>query len=248
MPLGTARIAGLLVALVFVSGCTPRLVHRLDAPDPDVGVWRDGEQARTARAGGVEAELAYVRSTLDDHALWVRVTNVSDDTLLVDPALFVETAYQFIRQAEARDSTGRLHPARDPEARLVEVDLEASRRDASARTRQGFAAVSTGLTAAAAIASSPDTPEQEAAVADSYYAAEVEMADATADRSAAASARAAGRAYWEGVLRRTTLPPNTYIDGLVHVPIDPVANAVVVEVVIGEARLPFLFLQRNIRP
>lgn len=248
MPLGTAPLAGLLVALLLASGCTPRLVHRLDAPDPDVGVWRDGEQARTARADGVEAELAYVRSTPDDHALWVRVTNVSGDTLLVDPALFVGTAYQAVRQAEARDPTGRAYAALDPEAQLLEVDIEASRRDARARTRQGLAAVSAGLVAAAVVVDAPDTPDEEAAVADAAYTVEVEMADATAERYAVADARAAGRAYWEGVLRRTTLPPDTYIDGLVHVPIDPAANAVVVDVVVGGARLPFLFLQRNIRP
>ena len=246
MPLGSPRPALLALLLVAASGCTPRLVHRLDAPDPAAGVWRDGQQARTAR--GVEAEVSYVRTTRDDHALWVRVTNRSADTVLVDPRLFVERAYQFVHQAELRPEVGRRHPARDPEAELLEVDLEASRRDASARTRQGFAVASAVVTAAVTIADPPETEGEEVAASDAAYSAQVEVADATTDRRLAAEDQVTGRTYWESVLRRTTLPPDTYVDGLVHVPIDPAAKVVVVDVVVGKAVVPFLFLQRNVRP
>ena len=244
MPLRTA----LVLLAVAASGCTPRLVHRLDVPDPGVGVWHQGQHLRTARADGVEAEVGYVRSEGEDHVLWARVTNLSADTVVVDPALFRSTAFQSVGQAEARDSTGRAQSARDPEAALLDVDLTAARRDATARTQLGLAVVSTALVATAALADPPDTPEQEAVAADAAVSAEIDVADAVDARGAAEAARVDGRAYWEGVLRRTTLAPNTFIDGLVHLPIDPAAYAVVVEVVVGETRVPFLFRQRNLRP
>lgn len=196
----------------------------------------------------MEAEVSYVRTTRRDHVLWVRVTNLSADTVLVDPARFMETAYAFVHEAEARDSLGRPHPARDPEAELLDVDLTGSRRDARARTQQTLGALSAGFTTVAVLTDPPETPDQEATVADAYLSAEVTVADAVIERQTAADAQISGRDYWEGVLRRTTLPPNTYIDGLVHVPIDPIARAVVVDVVVGETEIPFLFLQRNVRP
>lgn len=247
MPLRPHRLAVLLV-LVAASGCTPRAVYRLSAPDPDAGVWREGQQVRTARAADIEAQVAYVRSYADDHAFWVRVTNHSADTVLVDPALFELIAYRSPERAAARDSSGSVARARDPEAELLQVDLTASRRDAHARTRQGLAAGTAALTAVATLADAPGTPDEEAAVADTYLAVEVEIEDAGYARRAAAEAQAEGRAYWEGVLRRTTLPPNTYIDGVVLVPIDAGANVVVFEPVVGETRVPFWFVQRSYRP
>ncbi len=238
------------LALVLFSGCSPRTVHRLNAPEAerDAGVWQDGWHIRSASASGVDAESAYVRSLREDHALWVRVTNTSDEVVEVDPAAFVSVSYTTLTQiTEQPDNGVRVH-ARDPEAELLQVDLRASRAHARGRTLQSFAVASAVVTTAAVVADPPDSDEQVLTVAIAYDDAAHTAEEGAWTIADAAVAQADGRHYWEEVLRRTTLYPGESVEGVVHLPIDPRARGVVFEIVAGDARLPFVYVQRNIRP
>lgn len=237
----------LTLGLLVLAGFTPRMVHRLEATDPAAGEWDRGRLIRDASADGIEASVAYVRTDPTDHVFWVRVTNFTADTVLVNPAAFVLTAFPST-PAYRLGEGGTPAAARDPEAELLEVDVAASKADARARTRAGVALVSAALVTTAAVADPPDTEAEEADLAYAYASIEADAAGAAWDRAAAEGRREAGRIYWEGVFRKTTLPPNTYMDGVVHAPVDGLARAVVFEVVVGEVRVPFAFRQVNIRP
>lgn len=242
------RFALPLVLLVVLTGCSPRPVHRLAADDPGEGRWHQGWQIRTASADGIVAEVAYVRPEGPDHVLWVRVINDSDEEVVVDPAVFEAHAYNVYRLIEARPETGRTAAARDPEAALLEADLRASRDLASAQTRAGLAAVSAVATTVAVVADPPDTDEEGDDVAYAYAEAGAMADEAAYDAHATLARQASRRAYWEGVLRRTTLAPGEAVEGVVHVPADDTARGLLFEVVVDPARVPFAFRQTTHRP
>ena len=236
----------LLAALVFLAGCAPQPVYRLHAADANAGRWDAGHHLRTARSGGLTADLAYLRSVDGDHVFWVRVANESADTVLVDPARFSVVA--LVLDSFPGDTATVAGNVRDPEAELLDVDLAASRADARAQERLGSALVGSALATAATLADSPDSPEEwiEADVAASV--AQDEVRSAAADGREEAALQASTRAYWEEALRRTTLPPGTYAEGRVHVVADPNARSVEVVVEVGGAALAFPFLQLTYRP
>lgn len=239
-----------LVALIALSGCSPRTIHRLDAPEADAetGVWNQGWHIRSANAPGLDAEAAYVRSLWEDHAMWVRVTNTSSETVTVDPAAFATVGFNTMDLFRTQPETGRRALARDPEAELLSVDRHASRADARGRTLQGFALASAVVTTVAVVTDPPETEEEVVEVAFAYEDAALTAEEGQWTIEEAASRQAAGREYWEEVLRRTTLYPGESVEGIVHLPIDPQARAVLFEVIAGDARVPFVYVQRNIRP
>ncbi|MEL6615410.1 MAG: hypothetical protein AAFQ43_06705, partial [Bacteroidota bacterium] len=239
-----------LLALVVLSGCVPRTIHRLEAPEAeaDSGVWNQGWHVRSASAAGVDAEAAYVRSLWDDHTMWVRVTNTSSETVTVDPAAFYTVGFNTMRLLQTRPETGRRSSARDPEAELIEVDRHASRQHARGRTLQGVALASAVVTTVALVADPPETEEEVVEVAYAYEDAALTAEEGQWTIEEAASRQEAGRDYWEEVLRRTTLYPGESVEGIVHLPIDPQARAVLFEIIVGDTRVPFAYVQHNIRP
>lgn len=200
-----------LVALLAAAGCSPAPVYRLQSLAPGTGHWEQGQRYVRQAAGVVEVELAYERTTDEGHAFWVAVANRGETALLVDPTTFYAVPAAVPDTVVALWGVG---PdtlwAVDPEARLLQLDLAASRADARRRTERGLDAV----VAVTEVLAGEATADERAADA-------LERTEHAAEHAADVDRRGLRRRSWAGeALRKTTVPPGGWVEGLVFFPVE----------------------------
>jgi hypothetical protein len=241
----------LLAALVLLPACTPSPVYRLSADDADVSYWDAGRAYLYAESDSVAVEVSYEVTTEQGHVFDVGFANRGAHAIVVDPA-------QIWAQMLDRSEVEMDEPlaALDPEAIVLDLDLEASRRDASNRTAMLVEGIGAGVSLAAATVeiAAADEPG-EAADASLRYAVDetarvarihVEQVDHALDQEAIAG----DRNWWaNAALRRSTLLPGQAVRGWVLVSLDERAGwlDLVVELT-GDTAAHFRFQQRRHQP
>lgn len=75
-----------LLALGFLTGCTPDPVYRLSARAPDsTGFWDQGRQVVTRTIDSLQVAVSYARTTNEGHKFRLAFVNRSSDLVTVDP-------------------------------------------------------------------------------------------------------------------------------------------------------------------
>lgn len=170
---------GLFSAFLLTSCFTPKPVVRVE-PDNEKVRWQYGQAFARQQANDLEVQAAYNGNNREYLFFDVEVTNFGEKEVLVDPSQF----YLNINSFQLR--------AIDPEAFLLGLDLDASRREANSKNT----AVALGIATVAATVA----------------------VIATADNNSNASSNNAGNAFDSGyssldlAFDAVTIFPNLFID------------------------------------
>ena len=257
-PIARSLGAVALLLLIVLTGCTPDPVYRLSSTIPDSSSqWIQGRQVVTRTQDSLRATVAYVRTTNDGHLFDVRLANLSDTSLLIDPSDF----YAVTTQVIPRPDTVRTIPdsfipnrasARDPEEMLLAIDLRASEVEANARTSRGLYALE-GLTSVADdvadIAGEPDTEQEETREAVESIEREQRRENDVREYRSRMTQLERRRFEWaQRTLRRTSPPPGMGVSGRVYVPVDPNARFVLVHVGRDGRYVVFPYRQKKYEP
>ena len=259
------RLSATLVAAPFfwllAAGCTPEPVYRLELADNEpASYWDFGQAVAAQEDAGIAVEVAYDWTSYEGHVLDVEVTNRSDSTVLVDPA-----AFYYLALRRLADTSGTTVHALDPEAYLLELDLNESREVAQERTALAFEAVGAVAEFAGEVATAnePQTPEEEAAEAAEDLEDEIHYAERAADYEAEIASLNTRRERWaNATVRKTTLPPGTSLYGKVYFPVFetsarprrtsyrpyPPRPYLVLHFPVGPSRTRFFYVQRRYQP
>jgi hypothetical protein len=250
------RLGALAVLLVvFLTGCTPDPVYRLSSTIPDSSSqWIQGKQVVTRTQSGLRATVAYVRTTDEGHLFDVRLANLSDTTLLLDPSDFYAVTSQVIprpdtlRKVPDSFTTTRMS-ARDPEKVLLAIDLRASEVEANARTSRGLYALESLTSVADDVADGSDTEQEETREDIDRIEREQRRESDIREYQSRMTRLERRRFEWsQRTLRRTSLPPSMGASGRVYVPIDPDARFVLVHVGKDERYVVFPYRQKKYDP
>lgn len=237
----------LVSSLVILAGCavpapivkvTPSTLQNRD-------YWNMGQQFLYANDKEVWFDCAFNRVEGDKLIFDVKVNNLSDTTVLVDPAVFSQVVY-------VDDSTKLTQNlAFDPEMVLTQLKLDENVAAANARNGMVFgvcsAIIATGTIVAVA-ASKKDLEKKEKLINTVGAASDVaQIATVTTVESNNARAEnswTTRRSLEEQFLRKTTLPKDFYIDGEVHFPFSKTAKWYEITLSAGKSKATFLFKQQ----
>ena len=226
------------------AGCAaPGPVVRLDPVGAPL-TWMRGLPSLTKEVGGLKVVAGFHHQEGDQLALHVMVENRGDDELEANPRDMSYTACT----TERLTSCAPARYAVDPEQVLSDLQLERSRQATGASAAEAATTALVLLSVVAdisTVASGRASPRTGSATAgalllnDAVHAAN----DHDGVRLAASEQRWSAEA-----LRRTTLPPAGYTDGLVYLPIDLSASDVWFHVRAGGQVVSFHFRQTVKRP
>lgn len=125
-----------LFAIVFLSSCyTPKAVIRVEPDNEDVR-WQYGQAFARQEANGLEVQAAYNGMNREYLFFDVEIVNYEEEEVLIDPSRFFLDLNGFQRRAI------------DPEAFLLGLEMEASKREANSKNT----AIALGVVAVAATA------------------------------------------------------------------------------------------------
>jgi len=130
-----------LFTAIFLSSCyTPKAVIRIEPDSEDVR-WQYGQAFARQQANGLEVQAAYNGMNREYLFFDVEIINYEEEEVLIDPSRFFLDVNGFQRRAI------------DPEAFLLGLDMEASKREANSKnTAIVLSVVAVAATAAIIIA------------------------------------------------------------------------------------------------
>jgi hypothetical protein len=255
--LAEAVAALLLVAGVLMACASAEPVFRLNATAADSSAaWVQGRQVVARTVGGLRTLIAYDHSTDHSHVFHLGVENRADTTVLIDPSRTYAALQRMPPGFEGMDlkapMTADTVSVRDPEAKLLALDMARSREAADEMNDRLVNGLVLTLDAAGDVADSfagGRTDEERTADA----AEDAEWALRRAEDRAAYRRQledlAESRFHWsERVLRKTTLPPGAYTAGWVYVPIREDAQTVTLHVQVGSHTVTVPYRQQRFEP
>lgn len=241
----------LLVAATLCAAisCAPLPIYRLH-PVAQSTRWLQGREFVHAASTGLEAEVAFDRTAGHDLVFEIWLRNNATQSVVVAPEKFYLLPE---KKPPANDAqSARLVYALNPEAKLLEIDKEFSKEQASHATSSALEATSLVLGVVADLASKETKTEEQLAEDEREQREEEIVRHERERRHENKLARLQQeRAYWEGQpLRKTTLAAREEIEGLVYFPAQVAKEARRVELVlpVGETRLVFQFSLEKIKP
>jgi hypothetical protein len=234
-------------ALLVIQACSPKPVYRLKAEaDKDQTSYYQGVEYIHMQKDSVQLTVSYYEHTSTLFALEVEVINNSDRIIQVTPDSFKYESYA----RERPENPGKLltiNTAKDPEQKILDIDMELSRQKARQRSDEIFYYTLQGLTLASTVTA--DTKEkQEKTEEDLVDNALQQEMDRNRHRYNRSSLRQ-NREFWEAeVLRITDLWPNESIRGLVYFKTDAEARLYNIMMNIEDLHFNTWFLQQKYDP
>ncbi|MCA1803612.1 MAG: hypothetical protein LC662_14280 [Rhodothermaceae bacterium] len=215
----SALLLPLLTIVLVLQACSPKPVFRM-SPVADETSWLSGREYVVSDHDSVMVVLAYYRHMGDLFYYDIEIVNFSDEPLRVSPEQFYYTAYTGDPLLEGTQAHNRV--AVNPEEKLLEHDLTASKVDAERRTTAGLDAAFLTLSVVGdMVALSNDASVEEMSWRmheRTNMVIEMEMRDERFRRSLDNMAEA--RNIWElDMLRKTDLQPDEYVRGMVAFPL-----------------------------
>lgn len=230
------------ISILLFSACfSPKPVVRVEtASNPDK--WNYGQAILEAEKDGIVASAAYAYHDRDYLVFDVEVTNWREESIFVDPA----------RISLSVMPQDLLIPAIDPETQLLNMDMDASRREASAKNMAVVAGVVTVAAVTAAVASGSDNNDGDAAV-NNYDNDVVNVAPTliVGGGGAAPSGQRIAEDAWfwaDQTLRKTTLENGQKVRGKVIFERDDQVRDFEMNIAVEELLFTFGFKQRLFRP
>lgn len=241
----------IVLFLLVLAGCAvpAPLVKVTPSTLENKDYWNMGQQFLYTNSKDVWFDCAFNRLEGNKLIFDVKINNLSDTTVLVDPAQFLQSVY-------VNDTVkSGLNYAFDPEEVLTQLKLDENVSVAKAKNGAAFgicsAIIATGAVVAVATSKKDERKKEElintisaaSDVAQVAAVATVESANARADNSWTTR-----RSLEDQFLRKTTLPKGYYIDGEVHFPYIPTAKWYDITFPVGKSKATFLFRQQFVYP
>lgn len=214
----SALLLPMLALVLILQACSPKPVFRM-SPVADETSWLSGREYVVSDKDSVMVVLAYYRHMGDLFYFDIEIVNFSDKSLHVAPEQFYYTAYTGDPLVDSTLAHNR--NAVNPEEKLLEYDLTASKADADRRTTAGLDAAFLTLSLVgdmAAISAGASDEEMSWRLHDrTNMVIEMEIRDERFRSSLDNMSEA--RNIWElDMLRKTDLQPDEYVRGMVAFP------------------------------
>jgi hypothetical protein len=236
---------------VFIVSCSAPPVLRL-SPLADETEWLDGREYARSSAGDIEVAAAF--ESLDETFVVfdVEITNLSAQAVLVSPEKFYA-----LPLASPQDTVGLLAAnhasnfAVDPEIKLLDIDKQMAREQASYATSTGIDAAVSLLDLVITVAtigtekSEEEIKEEERARRENQIAHQEREID---HNNRLAELKNLKEKWQSTTLRRTTLNPNQTLFGKVYFPANSQARYVKLYFPLGEAEGQVIFEQKKYKP
>jgi hypothetical protein len=207
-----------MLIIVVYACATPAPVIRLSPSTVENSdYWNLGQHFVYASDNNILYECGFNRVENNNLIFDVKITNQSDTTILVDPALFMQEVYNNDNKLIVKTN------AFDPELVLVGLNINENIEKAKAKNAAAFmigaAIISAG--ALVAVSASNKSEEKKEVMYNSIDASRTVTEGTAGAAMVSASARAEDnwtqhKSLSEAFLRKTTLAKGYYIDGEVH--------------------------------
>lgn len=190
-------------------------------------------------------ECGFLRQENNKLVYNLRITNFSNRDILVAPEKFKQTVY-------SNDTTKiGTNMADDPEMVLFNMQMDASNSEADAKNAMVVGAVATVATGAALVAISSSnsnnneakTDAADAAIATNNVMVASTFSNAEESNINVESSISEYERLSNSYLRKTTLSPNTYIDGEVRFTYNPLAKWYCLNLSVENSAVDFYFWQ-----
>lgn len=243
------RKLSLLPVFLFWIACAPAPVLRLN-PLASETKWVYGKEfARTATD---EMEIAVAFESMDEATVIfdVEITNLSAQPILVSPEKFYYLPLTSLQDTVGLSTSKKVCYAINPEIKILDLDKEISRENASYATTAGIDAVGGLLDLFVDIATigkkktEKEIKEEEKRKCDEEIARQEREIDHTNSLARLKSEKT----KWESTtLRRTTLDSEQSVRGRVHFLANEKAKYLKLCFPIGEANVQIVFVQQKVK-
>lgn len=240
-------ILSVFVYILFITGCAPEPVFRLESQQDDVLNYR-GMEYLHSEGENSSVTMAYYRHIGQQIVMDVEIVNYSDSLVQIDTP-------NFKYSAKHEYSNGSYDPlyggtAVDPEQVILNLDLASSRAEANERTSQMLDGITVAANIASDVANAGERTTEELNQRDNQRTREaIERSERRDHFYARVSSLNEQRAYWETeVLRKTDLYPEESIAGEVRFPVIEDANVVEFSVIVGGEEHHFVYQQKKFQP
>ncbi|MEM6398251.1 MAG: hypothetical protein AAF741_18010 [Bacteroidota bacterium] len=247
----------LSTVLIFASACfTPEAVVRIHPERGENVFWHEGQPIAEQSKSDIMMRAAYSHATDDYLVFDIEVFNDRRSSVLISPEDLILTSPK---------SNIRI-PARDPETVMLNMEIDASRKEANAKNAAVVSAV-VMIGAAIAVASADNAAAEASGLADNLADDVIEATTFVTDIGAPIAASIAFRQnnplstpveeiphtdnyfFWQDVaLRKTTLGFGESTRGLVAFPRNDTFDRFVLGAPIADVFFSFLFEQRLYKP
>lgn len=240
-----------IVAFLFLTACAvPEPLVKLNPSTiENQDYWNLGEQFVFHNDKNVWYDCAFNRMDNNTIVYDVKITNMSDSAILVDPISFIQRVYIVDSVMYAYDN------ATDPEWVLSFLALDERKAVAAGKNANTLALCSAVLTVGATVAVAVSDNKKEDKEKAIEAIGDVNQIVQVSSESVAESADIRAQDNWtvrksleECFLRKTTLPKGFYIEGEVHFPYYKKAKWYDVVLTSENTKATFLFKQRLIYP
>lgn len=249
----TARVLPLLILILFAipgGGCiTAKPILRLSPRAPETEIaWLGGVPIVGKAGQHSRVAVAFAHEQDGRLGLRVEVENRSEQTLLLDSRNF---SYRICHWVQGKGETcGPRTYVADPEAAIDAMDIQRRRDQAANENAEAFHTVMGLLSVTGQLASVASGNHRSATQFGLGANFSLNQANALAAREQHQStAYALARSNWElGAFRKTTTPPGRAVAGLVYVPQDPSASAIMLYAHVDDELYTFPFNQTVLHP
>jgi hypothetical protein len=238
----------LAVSVIFAS-CAPAPVLRLN-PLADETKWIYGKEF--ARNATDEAEIAVAFESMEDTTIVfdVEVTNLSAQPILVSPEKF-----HYLLLASPQDSVvlataKQVCYALNPETKILDLDKEISRENASYATAAGIDATFELLDLIFSLGEIGKQKSEDEIKEEERQERQEEIADCEREinhEKLLAELKTTKEKWESTTLRRTTLDPDQSVRGRVYFRANQKAHYIKLCFPIGQASLQLIFYQQKIK-
>lgn len=236
---------------LFLLSCSPAPILRLSPLAQDTR-WIWGKEYATSAANEIEVAAAF--ESMDENliAFDVEVTNWSAQPVVVSPERFY-----YLPLTSPQDTVNiisavkQINHAINPETKILDIDKNISRENASYATSAGIDAFGSLLGLVVDIATIGSKKSEEESKEEERRRREDEIArqEREINYENSLARLKSEKAKWQiTTLRRTTLEPNQKIAGRVYFPANLQTRYIKLFFPLGETIVPIIFEQKSYKP
>lgn len=228
----TTAYLSLIIASIFTYSCaSPIPIAKLEAIDPESSYWQQGMEIVTLTNDSLDVEMGYLRREGAHYLFDLTITNRRSMPVLIDPTNFF---YQPIFEQNRTEAIVR---AENPENHILFEEKRLAQLEADSRNNAISSLVVGTVELAAAVATSTEDENDDQTYARNYTEEEIRIDYETQNAINQ-------RSYWEtSALRKTTLFPNHYVQGLVFMKWNRTADQIWVLIPVDDQEFEFRYNQ-----
>ena len=231
------RIVYPILSLLFLAGCVaPQPIVKFQ-PTSEPSYWWHGKQMLKQQANKLETVINFEEANKQEVVFSLKITNLGSDTVLISPELFLSKYF-----ADSFNLNLAHRYSKNPETEILNLDKSISRQNAQDANREGSELVFFAL----AIATDAVLDDEDRSNTEDY---DLEEEERKVNAAITLENTRNQKEFWElDALRKTSLPPNYYLEGLVVFPMAAEAKSVNVILPINGSDCVFSYYIERIKP